>query len=47
MDSSVKFKPERENEKIAQRFVSATRSSVFKVRSLAVPELTRVKLLTE
>lgn len=47
MDSSVKFKLERENEKIAQRFVSSTRSSIFKVRSLAVPELTKVKLLTE
>jgi hypothetical protein len=47
VDSSVKFKLERENEHIAQRYVAATRSSICKVRSMVVPELTKVRLLTD
>jgi hypothetical protein len=47
VDSSVKFKPERENERVPQRYVAATRSAICKVRSMVVPELTKVRLLTE
>lgn len=47
VDSSVKFKIEKEDEKIPQRIVECSRGSLWKIRSLVVPELTRVKKVTE
>lgn len=43
----MKFKIEQENSKIPQRFIEYSRGNLFKIRSLVVPELTKVKQITQ
>lgn len=47
VDTSVKFKPDKENDKIPQRFTKCYRGLSFRVQSIVRPELTKTRLMTE
>lgn len=43
----VKFKEDKENQNIKQRYICGTRASVFRVRSTIKPEACKIKRITK
>lgn len=46
VDNSVKFKMDKEEQKVCQRYVSCCRGVNFRVRSMICPELTKAVRVT-